>query len=51
MYYLAANAVSESKHESVCSGSKPATVTGTVTSEGKGANKKEVLTASEIKID
>lgn len=51
MYYLAKNEISDKNHEAVCSGSKPATVTGTVAAEGKGAKKKEVLTASEIKID
>jgi hypothetical protein len=51
MYYLAANAVSEQNHEAVCSGVKPATVKGTVSEEGKGAKKKKVLVASEIKID
>jgi hypothetical protein len=51
MYYLAANSVSKENHEVVCSGTKPATVTGTVGEEGKGASKKKVLTASAIKID
>jgi hypothetical protein len=51
MYYLAKNDVSEKNHEAVCSGSKPATVTGTVSEEGKGAKKKMVLTATAIKID
>jgi ABC-type enterochelin transport system substrate-binding protein len=51
MYYLAANSVSKENHEAVCSGTKPATVTGTVGEEGKGASKKKVLTASAIKID
>ena len=51
MYYLAKNDISEKNHEAVCSGSKPATVTGTVAEEGKGAKKKQVLTASAIKID
>jgi hypothetical protein len=51
MYYLAKNDLSEKNHEAVCSGSKPATVTGTVSEEGKGAKKKLVLTASAIKID
>jgi hypothetical protein len=51
MYYLAKNDISEKNHEAVCSGSKPATVTGTVSEDGKGAKKKKVLTASAIKID
>jgi hypothetical protein len=51
MYYLAANDVSDKNHEAVCSGIKPATVTGTVAEEGKGAKKKKVLTASAIKLD
>jgi hypothetical protein len=51
MYYLADNSVSKENHEVVCSGTKPATVTGTVGDEGKGASKKKVLTASAIKID
>lgn len=51
MYYLAKNDVSEKNHEAVCSGTKPATVTGTVSEEGKGAKKKMVLTATAIKID
>jgi Family of unknown function (DUF6370) len=51
MYYLAKNDVSEKNHEAVCSGTKPATVTGTISEEGKGAKKKMVLTASAIKID
>jgi hypothetical protein len=51
MYFLAENAVSEDKHEAVCSGTKPATVTGTVAEEGKGAKKKKVLTASAIKVE
>ena len=46
-YTLAKNAVSEDNHEAVCSTTKPATVTGTV-SEEKG---KKVLTASAIKFD
>jgi hypothetical protein len=51
MYYLAKNDVSEKNHEAVCSGTKPATVTGTLSEEGKGAKKKKLLTASAIKID
>jgi len=51
MYYLAKNDVSEKNHEAVCSGTKPATVTGTLSEEGKGAKKKKVLTASAIKVD
>lgn len=51
MYYLAANTVSKEHHDAVCSGTKPATVTGTVAEEGKGADKKKVLTASDIKVD
>jgi hypothetical protein len=51
MYYLAKNDISEKNHEAVCSGTKPATVTGTLSEEGKGAKKKKVLTASAIKID
>ena len=51
MYYLAANSVSKENHDAVCSGTKPATVKGTVGEEGKGADKKKTLTASEIKID
>ena len=51
MYYLADNSVSKENHEAVCSGTKPATVTGTVGDKGKGADKKKVLTASAIKID
>ena len=45
-YVLAPNTVSEANHEAVCSGTKPATVTGTVSEDGK----KKTLTASEIKI-
>lgn len=52
MYYLAKNDISEKNHDAVCSGTKPATVTGTVSEEGKGAKtKKKVLTASAIRID
>jgi hypothetical protein len=51
MYYLADNSVSKDHHDAVCSGTKPATVTGTVADEGKGADKKKVLTASAIKVD
>ena len=51
MYYLADNSVSKDHHDDVCSGTKPATVTGTVADEGKGADKKKVLTASAIKVD
>ena len=51
MYYLAKNDVSEKNHEEVCSGSKPATVTGVLSEEGKGAKKKKLLTASAIKIN
>ena len=51
MYYLAKNDVSEKNHEEVCSGTKPATVTGVLSEEGKGAKKKKLLTASAIKID
>ena len=50
MYYLAKNDVSEKNHDAVCSGTKPATVTGMLSDEGKGAKKKKVLTASAIKI-
>jgi hypothetical protein len=48
MYYLAKNDISEKNHEAVCSGTKPATVTGVVSDEGKGAKKKKLLTASAI---
>ncbi len=51
MYYLAKNDVSEKNHEEVCSGSKPATVTGVLSDEGKGAKKKKLLTASAIKFN
>jgi hypothetical protein len=51
MYYLAKNDVSEQNHEAVCSGTKPATVTGVLSEEGKGAKKKKVLTASAIKMN
>ncbi len=51
MYYLAKNDISEKNHEEVCSGTKPATVTGVLSEEGKGAKKKKVLTASAIKIN
>jgi hypothetical protein len=51
MYYLAKNDISEKNHEAVCSGTKPATVTGVVSDEGKGAKKKKLLTASAIKIN
>lgn len=51
MYYLAKNDVSEKNHEEVCSGTKPATVTGVLSEEGKGAKKKKLLTASAIKIN
>ena len=51
MYYLAKNDISEKNHEEVCSGTKPATVTGVVSEEGKGAKKKKLLTASAIEID
>jgi hypothetical protein len=51
LYYLAANPLSKENHDAVCSGTKPATVTGTVKDEGKGADKKKVLTASAIKIE
>jgi hypothetical protein len=51
MYYLAKNDVSEQNHEAVCSGTKPATVTGTLSEDGKGAKKKKVLTASAIKMN
>jgi hypothetical protein len=51
MYYLAKNDVSDKNHDEVCSGSKPATVTGVVSDEGKGAKKKKMLTASAIKIN
>jgi hypothetical protein len=50
MYYLAKNDISEKNHEAVCSGTKPATVTGVVSDEGKGAKKKKLLTASAIQI-
>ena len=50
MYYLAKNDVSDKNHDEVCSGSKPATVTGVVSDEGKGAKKKKVLTASAIQV-
>ena len=50
MYYLAKNDVSEKNHDEVCSGTKPATVTGVVSDEGKGAKKKKLLTASAIQI-
>jgi hypothetical protein len=46
-YTLAKNAVSEENHEAVCSGTKPATVTGTVSEEGG----KKILTASAIKVE
>jgi Family of unknown function (DUF6370) len=46
-YTLAKNAVSEENHEAVCSGTKPATVTGTVSEAGG----KKVLTASAIKME
>ena len=48
MYYLAKNDVSDKNHDEVCSGTKPATVTGVVSEEGKGAKKKKLLTASAI---
>ncbi len=51
MYYLAKNDLSEQNHEAVCSGTKPATVTGVLSEEGKGAKKKKVLTASAIKMN
>jgi hypothetical protein len=51
MYYLAKNDVSDKNHDEVCSGSKPATVTGVVSDEGNGAKKKKLLTASAIKIN
>jgi hypothetical protein len=51
MYYLAKNDISDKNHDEVCSGSKPATVTGVVSEEGKGAKKKKLLTASAIKIN
>ena len=51
MYYLAKNDVSEKNHEEVCSGTKPATVTGVLGEEGKGAKKKKLLTASAIKFN
>ena len=51
MYYLAKNDVSEKNHEAVCSGTKPAMVTGVLSEEGKGAKKKKLLTASAIKIN
>lgn len=51
MYYLAKNDISEKNHEEVCSGTKPATVTGVLSEEGKGAKKKKLLTASAIKIN
>ncbi len=51
MYYLAKNDVSEQNHEAVCSGTKPATVTGVLSEDGKGAKKKKVLTASAIKMN
>src|SRR5262245_11259748 len=50
MYYLAKNDVSEKNHDEVCSGTKPATVTGVLSEEGKGAKKKKVLTASAIQM-
>ena len=50
LYYLAANPVSKENHDAVCSGTKPAMVKGVLSEEGKGADKKKVLTASEIKI-
>ena len=50
MYYLAKNDVSDKNHDEVCSGTKPATVTGVVSDEGKGAKKKKMLTASAIQI-
>ena len=51
MYYLAKNDISNKNHDEVCSGTKPATVTGVVSEEGKGAKKKKVLTASAIKMN
>src|SRR5581483_2368125 len=51
MYYLAKNDVSNQNHDEVCSGTKPATVTGMVSEEGKGAKKKKVMTASAIKLN
>lgn len=50
LYYLAANTVSKESHSEVCSGTKPAMVKGVLSEEGKGAHKKKVVTASEIKI-
>jgi hypothetical protein len=50
LYYLAANSVSKEKHDEVCSGTKPAMVKGVLSEEGKGAAKKKVVTASEIKV-
>jgi hypothetical protein len=50
LYYLAANSVSKENHSEVCSGTKPAMVKGVLSEEGKGAHKKKVVTASEIKI-
>ena len=49
LYYLAANSVSKENHDEVCSGTKPAMVKGVLSEEGKGADKKKVVTASEIK--
>jgi hypothetical protein len=49
MYYLAANTVAKENHDEVCSGTKPAMVKGVLSEEGKGADKKKILTASEIK--
>jgi hypothetical protein len=51
MYYLAKNDLSDKNHEAVCSDTKPATVTGVVSEEGKGAKKKKILTASAIKMN
>lgn len=51
LYYLAKNDVSDKNHDEVCSGTKPATVTGVVSDDGKGAKKKKVLTASAIKMN
>ena len=49
LYYLAANSVSKDNHSEVCSGTKPAMVKGVLSEEGKGADKKKLVTASEIK--
>ena len=49
LYYLAANSVSKDNHSEVCSGTKPAMVKGVLSEEGKGAEKKKLVTASEIK--